>query len=121
FATDTGNGSQPAERWRQLGPLLYRVDTIGIEGEVLLDLVDGRVRFLVRPNGIHGTLSANGNTVVRAITLEGAVRGVVRALQERHVDIFARDVLNYRIGRLAQRQRFAGIGDDAAGDRHDHS
>ena len=44
---------------------------------------------------------------------------MIGPLEQRHVDILARDVLDRRIGRFAQGQRFSRVGDDPAGHR-DH-
>jgi hypothetical protein len=41
------------------------------------------------------------------------------ALQQGHVDVLAGDVLNRRIVRFAQRERFPGVGDDATSDGYD--
>jgi hypothetical protein len=44
---------------------------------------------------------------------------VIRPLEQRHVDILARDVLDRRIGCFAERQRFSCVGDDPPCDRDD--
>jgi hypothetical protein len=36
---------------------------------------------------------------------------VVGAVEERHIDVFARDVLNRGIGGFAQSERFSRVGD----------
>ncbi|MCY1314659.1 hypothetical protein D9M70_653380 [compost metagenome] len=38
---------------------------------------------------------------------------MIRARQQRHVGILARNVLHRRVGCLAQSQRIAGVGDNA--------
>src|ERR1700738_5153715 len=86
---------------------------------MILDLGDGGVRSLVGPYGVHGAFAADRDAVVRAVAFERAVRCVVGALQQCHVDVAARDVLDGVIVGLAQREGAAGVGDDLARDRDD--
>jgi hypothetical protein len=72
------------------------------------------IRRFVGPHSIGGTIAAGRNAEIRALTLIGAVGGVVRPFQERHVDILAGNILDRRITRFPQGQRVPGIGDDAA-------
>ncbi len=97
---------------------LYLVDAIGIEGQVVLNLGNSGVRSLISPHRIGGAHPSRRDAVVSAIALVRAVGGVVRPLQERHVDVLARDVLNRRVGGLSQGQSLASIGDDPARQRH---
>src|ERR1700680_1071775 len=109
------NGRAMLGRWL----FLYRVDAIWIEGDVVLDLGDRDEGGLVGPHGILRAFPSDGNAVVGAVALVGTVGDVVRPLQQRHVHILARDVVDRRIRFLAQRQRLSGVGDDTAGDGHD--
>src|ERR1700688_1706180 len=95
------------------------VDTVRVEGDVILDL---RHRFkwrLIRPHRVERTIPASRNAVVGSVALVGAIRGVFATRERGHIDIPTGDVLNGRIGGLAKRQRSAGVGDDLAADR-DH-
>ena len=98
--------------------LVYRVDSLWIEGNVVLDRGDGGIRRSVSPNRIHRSLSTERNAVVGAVALVGAVRVMVRAFQQRHVDILAGDVLDRPIRSLCQRQCISGVGNRAARYRH---
>ena len=79
------------------GLLLYRIDTIGIEGEMVPDLGDSGIGSLVAPYSILRPFPADGDVVVSAFALVGAVGAVVCPFQQRHVDVFARDVLDRRV------------------------
>src|ERR1700720_4533603 len=94
-----------------------RVDAFGIEGEMIFDERDRRVRRLIGPHGIHRAMPAKWNAEVGTVALIGTVGGVVRALEQRHVYVLARDVLNRRIARLAQNESVPRIGHDTARDR----
>ena len=87
---------------------------MGIEGDVILDPGDGVKRGLIGPHGIDRAFAAQRDAVVSAVTLVGAVGGVSRAFEERHVDILSRDVLHWRVSRLAERRGLAGVGDGAS-------
>src|SRR5205807_772777 len=92
------------------------------KGEMILDRRDGSVWGLITPHSIDRTIAADRNAEVAAIPLVRAVGGAIGALEERHVDILARDVLNRGIGRFAERQSFSCVGDDPPRDRnHDPS
>ena len=78
-----------------------RVDAVGIEGEMTFDQLHRRVRRLIRPYGVLGMISAEGNTEIGAVSLIGAVGGVFRALKKRHVHVPAGHVVNGRIAPLA--------------------
>src|SRR5207244_8615026 len=75
---------------------------------------------LVAPYGVGRTVAAERNAEIGAIALVRAVGGVIRPLEERHVDILARDVLGRGIGRFAERQSFSGVGDDPPCDSDHH-
>src|SRR5258707_13378204 len=86
-------------RRRRLADL---VDTVGVEGEVILDPRHRFKRGLIRPHRIERTITANGNAVIRSVALVGAIRGVFAARERGHIDIPTRDILNGRIGGLAK-------------------
>ena len=52
-------------------PLRYGVDTIWIEGDVILDRGDGCIRRFVGPHRIHRSVAAERNAVVSAVALVG--------------------------------------------------
>src|ERR1700730_15337173 len=72
--------------------LVDRVDSMWIEGNVVLDRGDGCVRRFVSPDRIHRSVSAERNAVVSAGALVGAIGVMARAFQQRHVDILSGDV-----------------------------
>src|ERR1700688_928898 len=92
------------------------VDTVRVEGDVILDL---RHRFkwrLIRPHRVERTIPASRNAVVGSVALVGTIRGVFTTRERGHIDITTGDILNRRIGRLAKRQRIQGIGDNFSAD-----
>src|SRR4030095_783084 len=93
---------------------LDRIDATRVEGNVVLDRSDGRIRRLIDPDGILRSMSADRNAVVGAVALVGAVGTMVRAFQQRHVDILSRDVLDRRIRSFLQGQCLPSIRDHAA-------
>src|ERR1700719_3639654 len=95
------------------------VDTVGVERDVILDL---RHRFewgLISPHRIARAIPASRNAVVGSVALVGAIRRVLATRERGHIDIPTGDILNGRIGGLANRQRSAGVGDNLSADR-DH-
>jgi hypothetical protein len=68
---------------------------------------------------VDRAVAAERDAVIAAIAFVRAVRSVLGTSEKRHVDIFARDVLNRRIGGFAQGQRFVRVGDDPTRDRDD--
>ena len=73
------------------------IDSVGIEGDVSFDPRNSRIWVLVRPNSIDGFLSTVGNAVVTAIAFIRAIGSVIGPFQLRKIDIFTRNVLNWRI------------------------
>ena len=65
------------------------------------------------------TLAAERDAEIAAIAFVRAISGVVGAVEERHIDVFARDVLNRGIGGFAQSERFSRVGDHPPRDRDD--
>ena len=55
-----------------------------------------------------------GMLVIGGVAFVRAMRRMIRALKQGHIDILTRNVLNRRVGRLAQRQCVAGVGNDAS-------
>src|SRR5260370_4012137 len=104
--------SKPARR----GGLADLVDTVRVKGDVILDLHHRFKRGLIRPHCVAGTITARRNAVVGSVALVGAVRGVFAARERGHIDVPAADVLNGRIGRLAQCQRVACVCDNFSAD-----
>src|SRR5476649_1153915 len=92
-----------------------RVDAVRIKRHVVLDGGNGIIRRLISPDGIDGAFTAGRNAEVAGVALVRAIGGVAAAFELAHVDVLARDVLDRRIGRFAQRQRVLAVGDDAAG------
>src|SRR5260221_8094534 len=92
-------------------PVADLVDTVRVEGDVILD---PRHRFkwgLVGPHRIERAIPASRNAVIGSVALVGAIRRVFATRQRGHIDIPTGDVLNGRIGGLAKRQRIAGVCD----------
>src|SRR5712664_265404 len=58
-------GERPG-RWRLFR---YRIDTIGVEGDPILDLGDGRKGSLIGPHGVDRFLSTRRDAVVAAVSL----------------------------------------------------
>src|ERR1700692_1709735 len=100
-------------------PLLDRVDAVGIESTMILDRGNRSVGCFVGPDSVDGAISASGNAKVSAVALVGAVGGVVRSLEQRQIHVLARNVLDGRIARLAERQSILRIGHNASSGRHD--
>src|SRR5258708_29005176 len=78
-------------RRRRLADL---VDTVRVEGDVILDL---RHRFkwrLISPHRIARTIPASRNAVVGSIALIGPIRRVFATRERGHIDIPTRDILN---------------------------
>src|SRR5882724_11729503 len=103
-------------RSRPLFPLIDRIDTVGIEREMILDRRNGGEWSLIGPYGVRGPRTTQRDAVVGAVSLVGAVGGVIRPRQQRHVDVLARDVLDRRVARLTQRHCLPGVGNHAARD-----
>ena len=79
-----------------------RIDPRGIKRQVALDVGDCLIRVFVGPNGIFRFRSANGNALIRAIAFVRTI-GVMRGPNEqRHVGIFAWQVVDGRISFLLQ-------------------
>src|SRR3984957_12426452 len=97
------------------------VHTVRIEGDVLLDPCHRFKRGFIRPHRIDGTISAGRNAVVGSIALVGAIRRVFATREGRHINIRARKILNRRIGRLANRQHSAAVGDHLSADGDNHA
>src|SRR5258708_18102967 len=84
---------KPGGRRRLADP----VDTVRIEGDVILDL---RHRFkwgLISPHRIDGTIPASRTAVVGSVALVGAIRRVLATRERGHIDIPTVDILNGRI------------------------
>jgi hypothetical protein len=96
-----------------------RVDAVGIERDVVLDRGDRRVRLLVGPDSIDRALATKRNAVIGAVAFLGAVGDVVSPLEQRHVDVLARDILHGWVTRLTERQRLPCIGDNPSCDLDD--
>src|ERR1700722_2497659 len=96
------------------------IDTVRVEGDVILDL---RHRFkwgLISPHRIDGTIPANRYAVVGRVALVGAIGRMFASRERRHIHIPMGDILNCRIGGLAKCQRAPGVGDDlSANSDHD--
>src|SRR5512133_229481 len=93
--------SGPATGWTS-------VDTVRIEGEVPGDARDGVIRGLVRPRGIRRPIAAYRDAVIAAVAFVGTIGPVSAALEQGHIDVLARYVLDGQIVCLAKRQGFAG-------------
>src|SRR4029077_7953181 len=78
-------------------PFLDRIDTVGVERQMVANGRDGVVGSLVGPYGVDGALPADGDAVVRGVSLVGTVAGVVRATEKRQIDVAARNVLDRRV------------------------
>src|SRR5258708_9656395 len=96
--------------------LADRVDTVRVEGDVVLDPRHRFDRGLISPHRIERTIAASRNAVVGSVALVGAIRGVFATRERGHIDIPTGDILNWRIGRLAKRQRIACVGDNFSAD-----
>src|SRR5438132_5163092 len=101
--------------------LCYLVNSVGIEGDMSLDLRNRRIRILIRPHGIDGLLSSSWNAVVIAVAFIRAVGGVIGPFQLGEIDVFTGNVLNGRIVRFAKCQGLASIGNHAACDGDDNA
>src|SRR5712664_1489498 len=97
------------------------VDTVRVEGDVILDLRHRFKRCLVSPHRIDGAIPAGRNAVVGSVALVRAIRRVLAARERGHIDIPTGDILNGRIGRLTKRQRIACIGDNFFADFDHHA
>src|SRR5216684_1559448 len=111
---DDSKKSHPAlGRRRQLADL---VDTVWIEGNVILDLRH-RIKWgLVSPHRIEPAIPASRNAVVGSVALVGTIRRVFAARESGHIDIPTGYILNGRIRRLAKRQRIARVGNQLSAD-----
>jgi len=92
--------------------LFDRIDAVRIERDMVLDQCDSFVGVFVRPYRIRGALTAGRNAVVGAFALVRAVSSVVSALQQRHIHVMSRDVLDGRIARFFQRECAVRVGDN---------
>src|SRR5580700_6416927 len=81
---------------------------------------DCLIRFFVRPNGVFRFRSADGNAVIRTITLVRTIGVMLGPNQQRHVRIVARQVVNRRISLLLQSKRSRRFGNYPVGDRYTH-
>src|SRR4051794_39505898 len=88
---------------------LDRIDAIGIEGDVVLDLGDRSIGSFVGPHRVHRPVPAAGNAVVRAVALVRTVGRMLRSLQQGHVDILAGDIVDRRVRGLPQYQGVLSI------------
>ena len=86
-----------------------RVDSLWIEGEVFLDHEHFIVWFLVRPNGVLGTVHEG---VVRRMPLERAVSLMACATKTLHFHVLARNVINDRVVGFLELDRIAAVSDD---------
>src|ERR1700722_11095767 len=84
------------QRW-----LTDLVNAVRIEREMVLARGDLLVRRFVGPRRVGGTRAAGRDTEIRAVALVGAVSLLVGPLEERHVDVLARDVVDRRVARFA--------------------
>src|SRR3989442_11574102 len=101
--------------------LLDAIHAVRVEREVSLDRGDGRIRVLVGPDRVLRRTLARPDGVVGGVILVRAM-GLVRGpLQQRHVGVFARDVLDRWQGRLLERERAGGVGDHASFEKDAHS
>src|SRR6266478_3278911 len=91
-----------------------------IKRQVLLNTGDCLIRFFVRPNGVFRFRSADGNAVVRTITLVRTIAVVLGPNQQRHVRIVAWQVVNRRISLLLQSKCPRRFGHYSSGDRYTH-
>src|SRR4051794_28063725 len=105
-------------RWSGAIVDLDRVHMLGVKSGVSLYGRDRVVRSRVGPHRVRGNTVTQLEVEVGGITLVRAVRRVIRVMQHRWVDVSERDVLHRRVGRLLQRQRVDGVGDDLSGDGH---
>src|SRR3984893_17758987 len=99
--------------------LLKRVEGGGIERNMGLDRGDRHVGLLVGPDGIDRALATGRNAAIGAVALVRAVGDVVRSLEQRHVEVLARDILHGWVACLTERQRLPCIGDNASCDLDD--
>jgi len=72
--------------------LVDGIDPLRIKCKMLLYRRDRLVGIFVSPNGIDRTLAAGRNREICAVALVGAISGVVAAFEQRHIDIFSRDI-----------------------------
>jgi hypothetical protein len=98
---------------------LDRVHAIEVEGNVIDDLGDGRVRSPVGPNGVYRLLSPGWDAVIAALSLVRTVGGVVRRFKQRQVDVVEWDVVDRLVIRLMELQRVLSVGDDSPSNRDD--
>src|SRR5712691_597449 len=92
-----------------------------IKRQVFFNVGDCLVRFFVCPNGVFRFRTADGNAVVRTITLVRTIGVMLGPNQQRHVRIVARQVVNRRISLLLQSKRPRRFGHYSSGDRYTHS
>src|SRR6202008_2414721 len=88
--------------------------------QVLFNIGDCLIRFFVRPNGVFRFRSADGNAVVRTITLVRTIAVMLGPNQQRHVRIVAGQVVNGGISLLLQPKRSRRFSDYPAGDGYTH-
>src|ERR1700731_1687286 len=87
---------------------------------MFFNIGDCLIRFFVRPNGVFRFRSADGNAVVRAITLVRTIAIMRGPNEQRHVRIVARQVVNRRISLLLQAKRTRRFSNYRPGDRYTH-
>src|ERR1700733_13682547 len=95
------------------------VDPLWVKRQVLRDFRYGGIGSLVAPDRVDRAFSAGRNAVIGAVALVRTIRLMWGPLQFGHIDVFARDVLHWRIRGLPQGQSCAGIGHPPAAYGHD--
>src|SRR5258707_11456825 len=123
----TSLGGWPYKRindWLQpQGPITllsgFVVDTVRVEGDMILDLCHRFKWGLISPHRIERELPASRNAVVGSVALVRAIRRVFATRERCHIDIPTRDILDGRIGCLTKRQRIVGVGDNLSADCDD--
>jgi len=103
-------------------PTLYDHETmyLGQRGQSAYAPVSRSRMGCARPNGVFRIRSADGNAVVRAITLVRTIGVMLAPNQQRHVRIVARQVVNRRISLLLQSKRPRRFNNYPSGDRYTH-
>src|SRR5262245_8744733 len=78
------------------------------------------MRSLIGPSSVLGPIAPDGNAVIDAIPLIGAIGRVFRSLEQREVDILARNILYRRVTGFGECQSLSRFRDDPSGDLDDH-